>query len=67
MVKHLSLILMASFSDEIDAQITDIFFFDSASILINSLTVDPEPIAIVSALEIISSALRETFFFNVKI
>ena len=57
---------MASFSDEIDAQITDIFFFDLASILINSLTVDPEPIAIVSALEIISSALRETFFLMLK-
>lgn len=57
---------MASFSDEIDAQITDIFLFDSASILINSLTVDPEPIAIVSALEIISSALRETFFLMLK-
>ena len=54
---------MAKFSDANDAQITDIFFFDSANILINSLTVDPEPIAIISAFETISSALRETFFF----
>ena len=57
---------MAKFSDAIDAQITDIFFFDSANILINSLTVDPEPIAIISAFETISSALRETFFLMLK-